>query len=63
MTTIKKHNTGELYDSGPPREQQSIGTARIEMRQSQLLKTNQSQRSSVLYKFMHNQSTLSPDED
>ncbi|KAL9955867.1 hypothetical protein ACROYT_G037260 [Oculina patagonica] len=27
------------------------------------VETNQSQRSSVLYKFTHNQSTLSPDED
>ena len=62
MPTIKKKNnnnttTGELYGSWPPREQQSIGTARVEMHQSQLLKTNQSQRSSVLYKFTHNQST------
>ena len=57
MPRIKKKNTttGELYDNGPPREQQNIGTARIEM--------HQSQRSSVLYKFTHNQSTLSPYED
>ncbi len=59
----KHSTTGELYDSGPLREQQDTETARIEMHQSQLLKTNQSQRSSVLYKFTHNQSTLSPDED
>ncbi|KAL9962577.1 hypothetical protein ACROYT_G031688 [Oculina patagonica] len=59
----KNTTTGELYDSGPLREQQDTETARIEMHQSQLLKTNQSQRSSVLYKFTHNQSTLSPDED
>ncbi len=38
-------------------------TPRIEMHQSELLKTNQSQRSRVLYKLTHNQSTLSPDED
>ncbi|XP_078370337.1 uncharacterized protein LOC144654108 [Oculina patagonica] len=63
MPTIKKTTTRELCDSGPLREQQDTETARIEMRQSQLLKTNQSQRSSVLYKFTHNQSTLSPDED
>ena len=36
--------TGEPYDSGPPKEQHTE-TARIEMHQSQLLKTNQSQRS------------------
>ncbi|KAL9975158.1 hypothetical protein ACROYT_G012284 [Oculina patagonica] len=63
MPTIKNTTTRELCDSGPLREQQDTETARIEMRQSQLLKTNQSQRSSVLYKFTHNQSTLSPDED
>ncbi|KAL9955731.1 hypothetical protein ACROYT_G037098 [Oculina patagonica] len=59
----KNTTTGELCDSGPLREQQDTETARIEMHQSQLLKTNQSQRSSVLYKFTYNQSTLSPDED
>ena len=35
----------------------------IEMRQSQLLKTNQSQESIVLYKVTRNQSTSSPEED
>ena len=32
--------TGELYDSGPPREQVTECTARIEMHQSELLKNN-----------------------
>ncbi|KAL9963888.1 hypothetical protein ACROYT_G027442 [Oculina patagonica] len=59
----KNTTTGELCDSGPLREQQDTETARIEMRQSQLLKTNQSQRRSVLYKLTHNQSTLSPNKD
>ncbi len=44
----KYTTTGELWDSGPLREQQDTETARIEMRQSQLLKTKQSQRSSML---------------
>jgi len=38
-------------------------TARFEMRQSELLKTNQSQQSIVLYKITHDQSTSSPEED
>ncbi|XP_068690277.1 uncharacterized protein [Montipora foliosa] len=42
MPTIKKQ-----YDSGPPKEQHTK-TARIEMQQSLLLKTNQSQRSILL---------------
>ncbi len=60
----KNTTRGELNDSGPLREQQHTRTARIGMHQSQLLKTNQSQRSSsVLYKVTPNQSILSPDED
>ena len=53
MPTIKKHNnrrnttTGEPYDSGPPKEQHTE-KARIEMHQSQPLKTNQSQWSILL---------------
>ncbi|KAL9972374.1 hypothetical protein ACROYT_G018660 [Oculina patagonica] len=38
----KNTTTGELYDSGPLREQQDTETASIEMHQPQLLKTNQS---------------------
>ena len=38
-------------------------TARIEMHQSELLKTNQPQQSIMLYKIMHDQSTPSPEED
>ena len=38
-------------------------TARIEMHQSELLKTNQPQQSIMLYKITHNQSTPSPEED
>jgi len=40
-----------------------LKTARIEMHQSQLLQTNQSQQSVVVYKVSCNQSTSSPDED
>ena len=43
--------TGEPYDSGPPRER-FTETARIGMRQSKLLKTNQSPQSIVLYKVV-----------
>ncbi|KAL9980999.1 hypothetical protein ACROYT_G009651 [Oculina patagonica] len=63
MPTIKKHNTRRTERPRTLREQQHTGTARIEMHQSQLLKTNQSQHSSVLYKVTPDQSTLSPDED
>ena len=44
MPTIKKHNNRRLL------REQPTGTARIEMHQSQLLNTNQSQRNIVLYK-------------
>jgi len=54
--------TGELQKTGPLREQPT-STARIKMHQSQLLKTNQSQQSIVVYKVSHNQSTSLPDED
>ena len=54
--------TGELQKSGPLREQPTR-TARIETYQSQLLKTNQSQWSIMLYKVSHNKSTSLPDED
>ena len=40
-----------------------LKTARIEMHQSQLLQTNQSQQSIVVYKVSCNQSTSSSDED
>ncbi len=36
-STRSKNTTGELYDSGPLKEQQDTETARIEMHQSQLL--------------------------
>ena len=38
-------------------------TARIEMHQSELLKSNQPQQSIMLYKITHDQSTPSPEED
>ena len=38
-------------------------TARIEMHQSELLKTNQPQESVMLYKITHDQSTPPPEED
>ena len=53
--------TGKLWKSGPLWEQPT-GTAKVEMNQSQLLKTSQSQQSIVLYKVSRNQSTSSPDE-
>ena len=43
--------------------EQPTETVRIETHQSQLLKTNQSRRSIMLYKVSRNQSTSSPDED
>ena len=43
--------------------EQLTKTARIKMCQLQLLKTNQSQQSIILYKLMHNQLTSSPEED
>ena len=51
------------YNVGPPREQITEWTARIEMHQSELLKNNQSQQSIMLYKITHDQSTSSPEED
>ena len=52
---FRNTTTGELQKSGPLREQ-STGTARIEMQQSLLLKTSQSQQSIVLYKASSMQS-------
>ncbi|KAL9958477.1 hypothetical protein ACROYT_G035494 [Oculina patagonica] len=63
MPTIKKHNNRRTVRQRTAEGTTGHRNARIEMHESQLLKTNQSQRSSVLYKFTHNQSTLSPDED
>ena len=40
MPTIKKHNNRKLCNSGPPREQVTECTTRIEMHQSELLKYN-----------------------
>jgi len=62
MDQLRKHNNSGAAKSGPLREQ-STGTARIEMHQSQLFKTSQSQRSIGLYKVSRNQLTSSPDED
>ena len=59
----RSYTIGELYGSGRAREQRYTGTARIEMHQSQLLKTSQPQRSIVRYKVTRNQLTLSPGED
>ncbi|XP_068678522.1 uncharacterized protein [Montipora foliosa] len=59
VPTIKKHNNRRTI-----RQRTAEGTThRIEMHQSQLLKTNQSQRSNLLKKVTRNQSTSSPDED
>ena len=52
----------ELLASGLQREQ-ITKTSRIEMHESQLLKTNQSQHSIMLYKVTRNQSTSLPEED
>ena len=50
MPTVNSRNTtaGKLYDSGLPREQINE-IARIELRQSKLLKTNKSQQGIMLY--------------
>ena len=62
IPAIKKHNSRRAVRQ-PIAKEQLTKTAKIEMRQSQLLKTNQSQQSIMRYKVTHNQSTSSPEED
>ena len=60
----KKRQQQESRATADRRGSQSLSkTARIEMHQSELLKTNKLEQSIMLYKITHDRSTPSPEED